>query len=159
MTDPRSALPAPTGVSHPFEAPVAPAPTMPAPNSGVYAPSPVSAPAPRPKRPALSARGRIAAWVVIVVKLIFIVSTFIPNSLEDLERYVDQFTNGTFWMWLTLDSVIVVCALLYVSMGIKPLRYLSAAIVLVDYLDHPARVGLQLRRGLDRHLYSAGVGW
>ncbi|WP_455149196.1 hypothetical protein [Schaalia odontolytica] len=136
MTDPRSALPAPAGVPQPGEAPVtAPAtPTMPAPTLGGYAPAPVPVTSPSPKRPALSARGRIAAWVVIVVKLIVIVSVFIPNNLEDLERYVEQFTTGTFWMWLMLDTVIVVCALLYVSIGIKPLRYLAAAIVLVDYL-------------------------
>ena len=134
MTDPRSSLPAPTGVPQPFEAPVAPAPTMPAPTSGVFAPSPAYAPAPNPKRPVLSTHGRIAAWLVLAVKLIFIVDRFIPYSAERLEYFFDKFTNAMFWTWLLLDLVIVVFLFLYVRLGIKPLRYVAAAIVLVDYL-------------------------
>lgn len=134
MTDPRSSLPAPTGVPQPFEAPVAPAPTMPAPTSGVFAPAPAYAPAPNPKRPVLSTHGRIAAWLVLAVKLIFIVDRFIPYSIERLEYFFDKFTNAMFWTWLLLDLVIVVFLFLYVRLGIKPLRYVAAAIVLVDYL-------------------------
>lgn len=134
MTDPRSSLPAPTGVPQPFEAPVAPAPTMPAPTSGVFAPSPAYAPAPNPKRPVLSTHGRIAAWLVLAVKLIFIVDRFIPYSIERLEYFFDRFTDVMFWTWLLLDLVIVVFLFLYVRLGIKPLRYVAAAIVLVDYL-------------------------
>ncbi len=134
MTDPRSSLPAPTGVPQPFEAPVAPAPAMPAPTSGVFAPSPAYAPAPNPKRPVLSTHGRIAAWLVLAVKLIFIVDRFIPYSGERLEFFFDRFTDVMFWTWLLLDLVIVVFLLLYLRMGIKPLRYVAAAIVLVDYL-------------------------
>lgn len=133
MTDPRSSLPAPTGVPQPFEAPVAPAPTMPAPTSGVFAPSPAYAAAPNPKRPLLSTHGRIAAWLVLAVKLIFIVNRFIPYSGERLEFFFDRFTDVMFWTWLLLDLVIVVFLLLYLRMGIKPLRYVAAAIVLVDY--------------------------
>lgn len=133
MTDPRSSLPAPTGVPQPFEAPVAPAPTMPAPTSGVFAPSPAYAAAPNPKRPVLSTHGRIAAWLVLAVKLIFIVNRFIPYSGERLEFFFDRFTDVMFWTWLLLDLVIVVFLLLYLRMGIKPLRYVAAAIVLVDY--------------------------
>lgn len=134
MTDPRSSLPAPTGVPQPFEAPVAPAPTMPAPTSGVFTPAPAYAPAPNPKRPVLSTHGRIAAWLVLAVKLIFIVDRFIPYSAERLEYFFDKFTNAMFWTWLLLDLVIVVFLFLYVRLGIKPLRYVAAAIVLVDYL-------------------------
>ena len=134
MTDPRSSLPAPTGVPQPFEAPVAPAPTMPAPTSGVFTPAPAYAPAPNPKRPVLSTHGRIAAWLVLAVKLIFIVDRFIPYSIERLEYFFDKFTNAMFWTWLLLDLVIVVFLFLYVRLGIKPLRYVAAAIVLVDYL-------------------------
>ena len=134
MTDPRSSLPAPTGVPQPFEAPVAPAPTMPAPTSGVFAPAPAYAPAPNPKRPVLSTHGRIAAWLVLAVKLIFIVDRFIPYSIERLEYFFDRFTDVMFWTWLLLDLVIVVFLFLYVRLGIKPLRYVAAAIVLVDYL-------------------------
>ena len=134
MTDPRSSLPAPTGVPQPFEAPVAPAPTMPAPTSGVFAPAPAYAPAPNPKRPVLSVHGRIAAWLVLAVKLIFIVDRFIPYSSERLEFFFDRFTDVMFWTWLLLDLVIVVFLFLYVRLGIKPLRYVAAAIVLVDYL-------------------------
>ena len=133
MTDPRSSLPAPTGVPQPFEAPVARAPTMPAPTSGVFAPSPAYAAAPNPKRPVLSTHGRIAAWLVLAVKLIFIVNRFIPYSGERLEFFFDRFTDVMFWTWLLLDLVIVVFLLLYLRMGIKPLRYVAAAIVLVDY--------------------------
>lgn len=133
MTDPRSSLPAPTGVPQPFEAPVAPAPTMPAPTSGVFAPSPAYAAAPNPKRPVLSTHGRIAAWLVLAVKLIFIVNRFIPYSGERLEYFFDRFTDVMFWTWLLLDLVIVVFLFLYVRRGIKPLRYVAAAIVLVDY--------------------------
>ena len=133
MTDPRSSLPAPTGVPQPFEAPVAPAPTMPAPTSGVFAPSPAYAATPNPKRPVLSTHGRIAAWLVLAVKLIFIVDRFIPYSIERLEYFFDKFTNAMFWTWLLLDLVIVVFLFLYVRLGIKPLRYVAAAIVLVDY--------------------------
>lgn len=133
MTDPRSSLPAPTGVAQPFEAPVAPAPTMPAPTSGVFAPSPAYAAAPNPKRPVLSTHGRIAAWLVLAVKLIFIVNRFIPYSSERLEFFFDRFTDVMFWTWLLLDLVIVVFLFLYVRLGIKPLRYVAAAIVLVDY--------------------------
>lgn len=133
MTDPRSSLPAPTGVPQPFEAPVAPAPTMPAPTSGVFAPSPAYAAAPNPKRPVLSTHGRIAAWLVLAVKLIFIVNRFIPYSPERLEFFFDRFTDVMFWTWLLLDLVIVVFLFLYVRRGIKPLRYVAAAIVLVDY--------------------------
>ena len=133
MTDPRSSLPAPTGVPQPFEAPVAPAPTMPAPTSGVFAPSPAYAAAPNPKRPVLSTHGRIAAWLVLAVKLIFIVNRFIPYSGGRLEFFFDRFTDVMFWTWLLLDLVIVVFLLLYLRMGIKPLRYVAAAIVLVDY--------------------------
>ena len=134
MTDPRSSLPAPTGVPQPFEAPVAPAPTMPAPTSGVFTPAPAYVPAPNPKRPVLSTHGRIAAWLVLAVKLIFIVDRFIPYSIERLEYFFDKFTNAMFWTWLLLDLVIVVFLFLYVRLGIKPLRYVAAAIVLVDYL-------------------------
>ena len=134
MTDPRGSLPAPTGVPQPFEAPVAPAPTMPAPTSGVFAPAPAYAPAPNPKRPVLSVHGRIAAWLVLAVKLIFIVDRFIPYSSERLEFFFDRFTDVMFWTWLLLDLVIVVFLFLYVRLGIKPLRYVAAAIVLVDYL-------------------------
>ena len=134
MTDPRSSLPAPTGVPQPFEAPVAPAPTMPAPTSGVFTPAPAYAPAPNPKRPVLSTHGRIAAWLVLAVKLIFIVDRFIPYSIERLEYFFDRFTDVMFWTWLLLDLVIVVFLFLYVRLGIKPLRYVAAAIVLVDYL-------------------------
>ena len=134
MTDPRSSLPAPTGVPQPFEAPASAAPTMHAPTSGVYAPSPAYAPAPNPKRPVLSTHGRIAAWLVLAVKLIFIVDRFIPYSIERLEYFFDKFTNAMFWTWLLLDLVIVVFLFLYVRLGIKPLRYVAAAIVLVDYL-------------------------
>lgn len=134
MTDPRGSLPAPTGVPQPFEAPVAPAPTMPAPTSGVFAPPPTYAPAPNPKRPVLSVHGRIAAWLVLAVKLIFIVDRFIPYSSERLEFFFDRFTDVMFWTWLLLDLVIVVFLFLYVRLGIKPLRYVAAAIVLVDYL-------------------------
>ena len=134
MTDPRGSLPAPTGVPQPFEAPVAPAPTMPAPTSGVFAPPPAYATAPNPKRPVLSVHGRIAAWLVLAVKLIFIVDRFIPFSAERLEFFFDRFTDVMFWTWLLLDLVIVVFLFLYVRLGIKPLRYVAAAIVLVDYL-------------------------
>lgn len=134
MTDPHGSLPAPTGVPQPFEAPVAPAPSMPAPTSGVFAPAPAYAPAPNPKRPVLSVHGRIAAWLVLAVKLIFIVNRFIPYSGERLEFFFDRFTDVMFWTWLLLDVVIVVFLLLYLRMGIKPLRYVAAAIVLVDYL-------------------------
>lgn len=134
MTDPRGSLPAPTGVPQPFEAPVAPAPTMPAPTSGVFAPPPAYATAPNPKRPVLSVHGRIAAWLVLAVKLIFIVDRFIPYSSERLEFFFDRFTDVMFWTWLLLDLVIVVFLFLYVRLGIKPLRYVAAAIVLVDYL-------------------------
>lgn len=134
MTDPRSSLPAPTGVPQPFEAPTSAAPTMPAPTSGVVAPSPAYAAAPNPKRPVLSTHGRIAAWLVLAVKLIFIVDRFIPYSIERLEYFFDRFTNAMFWTWLLLDLVIVVFLFLYVRLGIKPLRYVAAAIVLVDYL-------------------------
>lgn len=133
MTDPHGSLPAPTGVPQPFEAPVAPAPTMPAPTSGVFAPPPAYAAAPNPKRPVLSVHGRIAAWLVLAVKLIFIVNRFIPYSGERLEFFFDRFTDVMFWTWLLLDVVIVVFLLLYLRMGIKPLRYVAAAIVLVDY--------------------------
>lgn len=133
MTDPRGSLPAPTGVPQPFEAPVVPAPAMPAPTSGVFAPPPVYAPAPNTKRPVLSTHGRIAAWLVLAVKLIFIVDRIIPYSLEHLEYFANQFTDVMFWTWLLLDLVIVVFLLLYLRMGIKPLRYVAAAIVLVDY--------------------------
>lgn len=133
MTDPHGSLPAPTGVPQPFEAPVAPAPSMPAPTSGVFAPAPAYAPAPNPKRPVLSVHGRIAAWLVLAVKLIFIVNRFIPYSGERLEFFFDRFTDVMFWTWLLLDVVIVVFLLLYLRMGIKPLRYVAAAIVLVDY--------------------------
>lgn len=134
MTDPHGSLPAPTGVPQPFEAPVAPAPTMPAPTSGVFAPAPAYAPATNPKRPVLSVHGRIAAWLVLAVKLIFIVDRFIPYSSERLEFFFDRFTDVMFWTWLLLDLVIVVFLFLYVRLGIKPLRYVAAAIVLVDYL-------------------------
>ena len=134
MTDPHGSLPAPTGVPQPFEAPVAPAPTMPAPTSGVFAPAPAYAPAPNPKRAVLSVHGRIAAWLVLAVKLIFIVDRFIPYSSERLEFFFDRFTDVMFWTWLLLDLVIVVFLFLYVRLGIKPLRYVAAAIVLVDYL-------------------------
>ena len=134
MTDPHGSLPAPTGVPQPFEAPVAPAPTMPAPTSGVFAPAPAYAPAPNPKRPVLSVHGRIAAWLVLAVKLIFIVDRFIPYSTERLEFFFDRFTDVMFWTWLLLDLVIVVFLFLYVRLGIKALRYVAAAIVLVDYL-------------------------
>lgn len=134
MTDPHGSLPAPTGVPQPFEAPVAPAPSMPAPTSGVFAPAPAYAPAPNPKRPVLSVHGRIAAWLVLAVKLIFIVDRFIPYSSERLEFFFDRFTDVMFWTWLLLDLVIVVFLFLYVRLGIKPLRYVAAAIVLVDYL-------------------------
>ena len=134
MTDPRGSLPAPTGVPQPFEAPVVPAPTMPAPTSGVFAPAPAYASAPNPKRPVLSVHGRIAAWLVLAVKLIFIVNRFIPYSGERLEFFFDRFTDVMFWTWLLLDLVIVVFLFLYVRLGIKPLRYVAAAIVLVDYL-------------------------
>lgn len=134
MTDPRGSLPAPTGVPQPFEAPVAPAPTMPAPTSGVFAPPPAYATAPNPKRPVLSVHGRIAAWLVLAVKLIFIVNRFIPYSGERIEFFFDRFTDVMFWTWLLLDLVIVVFLFLYVRLGIKPLRYVAAAIVLVDYL-------------------------
>ena len=134
MTDPHGSLPAPTGVPQPFEAPVAPAPTMPAPTSGVFAPAPAYAPAPNPKRPVLSVHGRIAAWLVLAVKLIFIVDRFIPYSSERLEFFFHRFTDVMFWTWLLLDLVIVVFLFLYVRLGIKPLRYVAAAIVLVDYL-------------------------
>lgn len=134
MTDPHGSLPAPTGVPQPFEAPVAPAPAMPAPTSGVFAPPPTYAPAPNPKRPVLSVHGRIAAWLVLAVKLIFIVDRFIPYSSERLEFFFDRFTDVMFWTWLLLDLVIVVFLFLYVRLGIKPLRYVAAAIVLVDYL-------------------------
>ena len=107
---------------------------MPAPNSGVYAPSPAYAAAPNPKRPVLSVHGRIAAWLVLAVKLIFIASRFIPYSGERIEFFFDRFTDVMFWTWLLLDLVIVVFLLLYLRMGIKPLRYVAAAIVLVDYL-------------------------
>lgn len=133
MTDPRSSLPAPTGVPQPFEVPASAAPTMPAPTSGVFAPSPAYAAAPNPKRPVLSTHGRIAAWLVLAVKLIFIVNRFIPYSSERLEYYFDRFTDVMFWTWLLLDLVIVVFLFLYVRLGIKPLRYVAAAIVLVDY--------------------------
>ena len=134
MTDPHGSLPAPTGVPQPFEAPVAPAPSMPAPTSGVFAPAPAYAPAPNPKRPVLSVHGRIAAWLVLAVKLIFIIDRFIPYSSERLEFFFDRFTDVMFWTWLLLDLVIVVFLFLYVRLGIKPLRYVAAAIVLVDYL-------------------------
>lgn len=134
MTDPHGSLPAPTGVPQPFEAPVAPAPTMPAPTSGVFVPPPAYAAAPNPKRPVLSVHGRIAAWLVLAVKLIFIVNRFIPYSGERLEFFFDRFTDVMFWTWLLLDVMIVVFLLLYLRMGIKPLRYVAAAIVLVDYL-------------------------
>ena len=134
MTDPRSSLPAPTGVPQPFEAPASAAPTMPAPTSGVFTPAPAYVPAPNPKRPVLSTHGRIAAWLVLAVKLIFIVDRFIPYSIERLEYFFDKFTNAMFWTWLLLDLVIVVFLFLYVRLGIKPLRYVAAAIVLVDYL-------------------------
>ena len=134
MTDPRSSLPAPTGVPQPFEAPASAAPTMPAPTSGVFAPSPAYAATPNTKRPVLSTHGRIAAWLVLAVKLIFIVDRFIPYSGERLEYFFDKFTNAMFWTWLLLDLVIVVFLFLYVRLGIKPLRYVAAAIVLVDYL-------------------------
>lgn len=133
MTDPRGSLPAPTGVPQPFEAPVAPAPAMPAPTSGVFAPSPAYAATPNTKRPVLSTHGRIAAWLVLAVKLIFIVNRFIPYSGERLEFFFDRFTDVMFWTWLLLDLVIVVFLFLYVRLGIKPLRYVAAAIVLVDY--------------------------
>ena len=134
MTDPHGSLPAPTGVPQPFEAPVAQAPTMPAPTSGVFAPPPAYAAAPNPKRPVLSVHGRIAAWLVLAVKLIFIASRFIPYSGERIEFFFDRFTDVMFWTWLLLDLVIVVFLFLYVRLGIKPLRYVAAAIVLVDYL-------------------------
>lgn len=133
MTDPRSSLPAPTGVPQPFEVPASAAPTMPALTSGVVAPSPAYAAAPNPKRPVLSTHGRIAVWLVLAVKLIFIVNRLIPYSSERLEFFFDRFTDVMFWTWLLLDLVIVVFLFLYVRRGIKPLRYVAAAIVLVDY--------------------------
>lgn len=145
MTLPNNPFAAPSGVPQPGPDPAAPsaaaptgapvmaAPTMPAPTSGVFAPSPAYAATPNTKWPVLSTHGRIAAWLVLAVKLIFIVNRFIPYSGERLEFFFDRFTDVMFWTWLLLDLVIVVFLFLYVRLGIKPLRYVAAAIVLVDY--------------------------
>ena len=105
---------------------------MPAPTAVGYAPSPVSAAAPGSTRPAWSAHLRIAAWVVIVVKVIFVLDCFVPYDFTYLKYFIAQFTDPFFWFLLSLDAAVVVALGLAMVKRLSVLRYVVAAAILVN---------------------------
>ena len=140
MSEPQNPLPAHTGIPQPAQAPAAGstssfsgAPAMPAPTTLGYAPSPVSAAAPGSTRPAWSAYLRIAAWVVIVVKVIFALERFVPYDFTYLKYFIAQFTDPFFWFLLSLDAAVVVALGLAMMKRLSVLRYVVAATILVNY--------------------------
>ena len=125
MTDPRSSLPASTGVPQPFEAPVAPAPTMPASTSGV---SPAYAAAPNPKRPMLSKRARVCLVIILVVRALTLINRFISSAVSGY--FMEIMALWGTWLWTAFDILVIVLALLALMRQSNPIRFVTAGFVL-----------------------------
>lgn len=139
MTLPNNPFSAPSGVPQPSQAPAEasslPTPTsvpvMVAPAADRYGAAPLHTGAVSSARPSRSMRGRIAAWMVIVLHAIALVNGFIPYHFNNLDDYVSRFSNPLFWFWRLMQIVIIVLAVLYLRKGTVIARYVVASIILV----------------------------
>lgn len=136
MTLPNNPFSAPSGVPQPSEAPAgtsslpAPmsAPVMVAPVADPYGAAPVHTGA---ARASLSMRGRIGAWMVIVLQAIALVHGFIPYDFEHLDAYARTLSNPMFWFWRLMFIIVIALAVLYLRKGAVIVRYVAACIILV----------------------------
>lgn len=136
MTLPNNPFSAPSGVPQPSEAPAgssslpAPmsAPVMVAPAADRYGAAPVHTGA---ARASLSMRGRIGAWMVIVLQAIALVHGFIPYDFEHLDAYARTLSNPMFWFWRLMFIIVIALAVLYLRKGAVIVRYVAACIILV----------------------------
>lgn len=136
MTLPNNPFSAPSGVPQPSEAPAgtsslpAPmsAPVMVAPVADPYGAAPLYTGA---ARASLSMRGRIGAWMVIVLQAISLVHGFIPYDFEHLDAYARTLSNPMFWFWRLMFIIVIALAVLYLRKGAVIARYVAACIILV----------------------------
>ena len=112
-----SSLPAPTG-----------APVMVAPTAAARGAAPLYSGAASSSR---SLHGRIAAWMVIVLQGISLVTAFIPYHFNHLDDYVRTLSNPLFWFWRLIAIVVIALAVLYLRKGAVVARYAAACIILV----------------------------
>ena len=124
-----SSLPAPTGVPS-LSAPTG-APVMVAPAADPFGAAPLHTGAVSSARSSRSVRGRIAAWMIIILQGISLVNGFIPYHFDHLDDYVSQFSNPLFWLWRLIDIVVITLAVLYIRKGAVIARYVAASIILV----------------------------
>jgi len=111
MTLPNNPFSAAWGVPQPSQAPAEAsslpeamsAPVMVAPVADPYGAAPLHTGAVSSARPSRSMRGRIAAWMVIVLHAIALVNGFIPYHFNNLDDYVSRFSNPLFWFWRLLS--------------------------------------------------------
>lgn len=139
MTLPNNPVTASTGVPQPSEAPAgtsslpAPmsAPVMVAPVADPYGAAPLYAGPSDTARSSRSMRGRIAAWMVIVLQAISLVHGFIPYDFEHLDAYTRTLSNPVFWFWRLMFIIVIALAVLYLHKGAVIARYVAACIILV----------------------------
>ena len=139
MTLPNNPFSAPSGVPQPSQAPAEasslPAPTsapvMVAPAADRYGAAPLHTGAVSSARPSRSMRGRIAAWMVIVLQAISLVHGFIPYDFEHLDAYSRTLSNPMFWFWRLMFIIVIALAVLYLRKGAVIARYVAACIIVV----------------------------
>lgn len=136
MTLPNNPFAAPAGVPQPSQEPVAAsslpapmgAPVMATPAADRYGAAPLYSGAASSSR---SGHGRIAAWMIIVLRGIFMVNGFIPYQFNHLDGYVQTLSNPIFWFWRLMDVVVIALAVLSLRKGAAIARYVTACIIVV----------------------------
>ena len=139
MTLPNNPFSAPSGVPQPSREPSeasslpAPpsAPVMVAPAADRYGAAPLHTGAVSSARPSRSMRGRIGAWMVIVLQAISLVHGFIPYDFEHLDAYTRTLSNPMFWFWRLMFIIVIALAVLYLRKGAIIARYVAACIIVV----------------------------
>ena len=139
MTLPNNPFSAPSGVPQPSQEPAEAsslpaamsAPVMVAPAADPYGAAPLHTGAVSSARPSRSTRGRIAAWMVIVLQAISLVHGFIPYDFEHLDAYARTLSNPMFWFWRLMFIIVIALAVLYLRKGAVIARYVAACIILV----------------------------
>lgn len=139
MTLPNNPFSAPSGVPQPSREPSGasslPAPTsapvMVAPAADRYGAAPLHTGAVSSARPSRSMRGRIGAWMVIVLQAISLVHGFIPYDFEHLDAYSRTLSNPMFWFWRLMFIIVIALAVLYLRKGAVIARYVAACIIVV----------------------------
>ena len=124
-----SSLPAPTGAPS-LAAPTG-APVMVAPAADPYGAAPMRTGAVSSARPSRSMRGRVGAWMVIVLQAISLVHGFIPYDFEHLDAYARTLSNPMFWFWRLMFIIVIALAVLYLRKGAIIARYVAACIIVV----------------------------